>query len=327
MKAWQIVELGTPAEVVRMREAPCPSIGDPQTLVEMEAACLGFPDYLMAQGLYHEKPPLPFVFGGEGVGTIRDVGDHVTDGSIGDRVIVVSGHAHSGHLAEFVAADPDQLLPIPQDMDPDHAAALFVAYQTAYVGLFRRAQLAEGETLLVHGASGGIGSAAIQLGKSAGATVIAVAGGDRKVQVCHELGADYVIDHADEDFVSRVKDLTDGRGADVIYDSVGGEIFDRSRRCIAVEGRILVVGFASGEIAQAPVNHALLKNYSVVGFRMRPFRDDLAYRLEVHQELLRLYAEKKITPLTTRYNFQDVPEALTTIGARTAVGRVVIGIP
>lgn len=156
--------------------------------------------------------------------------------------------------------------------------------------------------------------------------MIAVAGGERKAQVCRDLGADYVIDHRTEDFVSRVKDLTGGRGADVIYDSVGGEVFDRSRRCIAVEGRLLVVGFASGQIPQAPVNHALLKNYSVVGFRMRPFRDDLAYRDEVHHELLRLYVEKKITPLTTRYNFQDVPEALATIGTRTAVGRIVIGI-
>lgn len=144
MKAWQVVELGAPAEAVQICDVSHPVIGNTQTLVAMQAACLGFPDYLMAQGLYHEKPPLPFVFGGEGVGTIVEVGDRANGGSVGDRVIVVSGHAHSGHLAEFVAANPDQLLPLPQDMTTDHAAALFVAYQTAYVGLFRRAQLTEG---------------------------------------------------------------------------------------------------------------------------------------------------------------------------------------
>lgn len=326
MKAWQVSGLGVPSEVLAVADVEQPTISDSQTLVRMEAACLGFPDYLMAQGLYHEKPPLPFGLGGEGAGRVVAVGPDAGPWTVNDRVTVVSGHAHKGNLAEFVAADADQILPIPPDMDADHAAALFVAYQTSYVGMFRRARLEAGETLLVHGASGGIGSAAVQLGKSAGATVIAVAGGARKAAICADLGADHVIDHTTEDFVARVKELTGGRGADVIYDSVGGEVFDRSRRCIAVEGRLLVVGFAGGEIPQAPVNHALLKNYSIIGFRMRPFRDDLEYRAKVHNALLDLYAKGEIKPLTTKYDFADVPKAIETIGDRTVVGRIVIGI-
>ncbi|PRZ43977.1 NADPH:quinone reductase-like Zn-dependent oxidoreductase [Antricoccus suffuscus] len=326
MKAWQVSGLGVPSEVLTLAEVEQPTILDSQTLVRMEAACVGFPDYLMAQGLYHEKPPLPFVIGGEGAGRVEAVGQDAGPWKVGDRVIVVSGHAHKGHLAEYVAADSDQILPVPPDMDANHAAALFVAYQTSYVGMFRRAGLEAGETLLVHGASGGIGSAAVQLGKSAGATVIAVAGGARKVAICAELGADHVIDHTAEDFVARVKELTGGRGADVIYDSIGGDVFDRSRRCIAVEGRLLVVGFASGDIPQAPVNHALLKNYSIIGFRMRPFRDDLDYRLKVHNTLLDLYAKGEIKPLTTRYDFADAPKALASIGDRTVIGRPVIRI-
>lgn len=326
MKAWQVSGFGAPSEVLALADIAEPEMADTQTLVRMDRACVGFPDYLVVQGLYHEKPPLPFLLGGEGAGQVVAVGPGAGPWSVGDRVIVVSGHAHKGHLAEFVAADNDQILPIPADMDLEHAAALFVAYQTSYVGLFRRAGLRAGETLVVHGASGGIGSAAIQLGKSAGATVIAVAGGARKGAICADLGADHVIDHTSEDFVARVKEITSGRGADVIYDSVGGPVFDRSRRCIAVEGRLLVVGFASGEIPQAPVNHALLKNYSIIGFRMRPFRDDLDYRAQVHQSLLDLYAKGDIKPLTTGYDFVDVPKALDAIGERTVVGRSVIHI-
>jgi len=326
MKAWQVSGFGAPSEVLALSDVATPEITDTQTLVRVDTACVGFPDYLMVQGLYHEKPPLPFLLGGEGAGEVVEVGSDAGPWNIGDRVLAVSGHAHKGHLAEFVAADNDQILPIPHDLDAEHAAALFVAYQTAYVGLFRRAGLQEGETLVVHGASGGIGSAAVQLGKSAGAVVIAVAGGSRKAAICADLGADHVIDHTSEDFVNRVKEITGGRGADVIYDSVGGEVFDRSRRCVAVEDRLLVVGFASGEIPHAPVNHALLKNYSIIGFRMRPFRDDLDYRARVHRSLLDLYAKGDIRPLTTGYDFADVPAALAAIGDRTVIGRSVIHV-
>lgn len=326
MRAWQVIGTGNPADVVNLVEIDEPQISEKQSLIKMEAASVGFPDYLLARGQYHDKPAVPFLIGGEGVGRVVRVGLQTSGFDVGDRVIVVAGRSHSGHLAEFVVADPDQLLPVSESMPAEHAAALFVAYQTSYVGLYRRAALTAGETLVVHGASGGIGSAAIQLGKARSATVIAVAGGERKAEACRQLGADYVIDHHNEDFVARVKDITDGRGADVIYDSVGGDVFDRSRRCIAAEGRLLVVGFAGGQLPLAPVNHALLKNYSIVGFRMRPFRDDLNYRAKVHGDLLAMYERGVIAPLTTRYRFEDVPVALDAIGFRRVIGRNVIDI-
>lgn len=313
MKAWQVEAVGEPTEVMRPADIAEPTAGSGEVVVEVAATALGFPDLLTCQGLYHDKRPVPYTPGGELVGTVD-----------GRRVIV--NPAGSGSLAERTVVREDDLHPVPDDMPDAKAAALFVAYQTSYVALHRRAHLAAGETLLVHAAAGGIGSAAVQLGKAAGATVIATAGGPEKVRVCRELGADAAIDYLAEDFVPKVKELTDGRGADVIYDPVGGDVFDRSRRCIAVEGRILVVGFASGRIPEMKVNHALLKNYSVVGFRTRPFRNDLVYRREVHDDLLRLYARGAIDPLVSEVPFGSAPAALARVGARDSVGRIVVRV-
>ena len=313
MRAWQVEAVGDPEDVMRLADVPEPAPGPGEVVVEVAAAALGFPDLLTCQGLYHDKRPVPYTPGGEFTGTVG-----------GRRVIVNPGGA--GSLAERTAVREEALHPVPDDMPDAKAAALFVAYQTSYMALHRRAHLAAGETLLVHAAAGGIGSAAVQLGKAAGATVIATAGGPEKVRVCRELGADAVIDYRAEDFVPVVKELTDGRGADVIYDPVGGDVFDRSRRCVAVEGRILVVGFASGRIPELKVNHALLKNYSVVGFRTRPFREDPVYRREVHDDLLRLYARGAIDPLVTEVPFDAAPAALARVGARDSVGRIVVRV-
>lgn len=325
MRKWEVAELGDPVSVVRQVEVNDPDSGSGQALVRIDAVGLGFPDYLMLQGLYHDKPALPFGIGGEAAGTILD--SDISDVRPGDRMLVLGSEKGQGLLRERLSASPIQLLPVPANMPAEHASVMFAAYQTSYMALFRRAHLEAGETILVHGATGGVGMAAVQLAKSAGARVIAVAGGQRKVEAALEFGADDAIDHTTTDFVAAVKDLTDGRGVDVAYDPVGGAVFDRTRRVMAVEGRLLVIGFASGTIPSAPVNHALLKNYSIVGFRTRPFREDTAYRNSVHADLMRLYGEGKITPRVSAYDFDDLPSALEEIGSRQVIGRVVVRGP
>jgi NADPH2:quinone reductase len=216
--------------------------------------------------------------------------------------------------------------PVPDGMSDETAASLYLTYQTGYVGLRRRANLRAGEWLLVHAGAGGVGSAAIQLGKAAGARVIATAGGERKVEVCRQLGADHVIDYTAEDFVPIVKEVTGGHGADVIYDPVGGDVFDKSRKVIAFEGRLVVVGFTSGRIPEAPANHLLVKNYSVVGLHWGLYRKhDPALFGMVHEELTRLFEEGHIDPLVSQaLPLTEAPQALKALGERSTVGKVVL---
>ncbi|MEV0084722.1 NADPH:quinone oxidoreductase family protein [Saccharopolyspora sp. NPDC050642] len=326
MRTWQVQQPGEPERALRLVDIPTPRPGSGEVRVSVRAAALGFPDLLLCQGKYHDKPQTPFSIGGEAAGTVQEVGDGVDESLVGCRVVVTPGQTTAGLLAEEVVVPVQRLLPLPDDMSWEEGAALFVAYQTSHMALFRRAGLAKGETVLIHGAAGGIGSAAVQLGKAAGARTVAVAGGARKAKACADLGADVVVDHHEDDFVAVTKEVTGGRGADVIYDSVGGEVFDRSRKCIAVEGRLLVVGFASGTIPQLPVNHALLKNYSVVGFRTRPFRDDPAYCREIHDELLRYREQGFVQPLVDGATFDDVPGALRRIADRDVLGRLVVTV-
>ncbi|WP_106848809.1 NADPH:quinone oxidoreductase family protein [Blastococcus sp. Marseille-P5729] len=326
MRTWHVTRLGEPPSVIEQVDIPEPEPADGEVLLEVEAVSVGFPDWLMAQGLYHDKPDLPFGLGGESSARVlrAPAGSGLTEGQ---RVIALAGGKGGITLTSRIAATPDRLLPVPDKMSPEHAAVLFVAYQTAYVGLMRRGRLQVGETVVVHGASGGVGMAAVQIAKASGARVIAVAGGEQKAQACREFGADVVIDHRTDDFVEVVKELTGGRGVDVVFDPVGGDTFDRSRRIMAVEGRLVVVGFAGGTIAQAPTNHALLKNYDVVGFRMRPFREDRAYRRRVHDSLVQMYQAGALHPRVTTYDFDDLPAALELIGSRQVIGRVVVYPP
>jgi len=205
------------------------------------------------------------------------------------------------------------------------AAALHIVYQTAHFALHRRAGLREGETVLVHAGAGGVGSAAIQLAKAAGAQVIATAGGGEKVEVCRKLGAETAIDYREENFIEAVKEATGGRGADVIFDPVGGDIFDGSRRCVAFEGRIVVIGFAGGRIAEAPTNHLLVKNYSVVGLHWGLYAKVMPRLIpETHQALMRLYEEGKIDPLIYKsVPFEELPDALNLLGSRSTYGKLV----
>ncbi len=316
MKAWRVHELGEPADVLRFEDVEIPTPGEDQVLVRVRAAALNFPDLLMIAGKYQERPPLPFVPGVELTGEIVETGQRVIGAPAGGW----------GAFAQYAVMDSAGAWPVPDGIPDEEAAALFLTYQTGHVGLHRRAGLQAGEVVLVHAGAGGVGSAAIQLAKAAGATVVATAGGPDKVDVCRQLGADHVIDYVAEDFVGPVKEITGGRGADVIYDPVGGNVFDSSRKCIAFEGRIVVVGFTSGRIADAPTNHALVKNYSIVGLHWGLYRTyEPSLISEVHDDLTRMYSEGSIKPLVSQSLPMDqAPQAPLALGRRATIGKVVL---
>ncbi|MGY1663022.1 NADPH:quinone oxidoreductase family protein [Geodermatophilus sp. SYSU D00705] len=316
MRAWRVRELGNPSSVLRLEDVEQPTPGDGQVLVRVRAAALNFPDILMVQGKYQERPPLPFTPGVELCGEVVDTGQRVIGGPSGGP----------GAFAEYALMDADGVWPVPEGMSDEKAAALYLTYQTGHVGLHRRAHLQPGEWLLVHAGAGGVGSAAIQLGKAAGAKVIATAGGARKVEVCRELGADHVVDYTGEDFVAVVKEVTGGHGADVVYDPVGGDVFDRSRKCIAFEGRLVVVGFTSGRIPEAPANHALVKNYSVVGLHWGLYRtQEPSLIASTHQALTELVQSGQVDPLLGDVlPLDQAPQALARLADRGTVGKVVL---
>lgn len=308
-----------------MREVPDPSPGPGQLLVRVTGAALNFPDVLMCRGVYQVKPALPFIPGVELAGEVVALGDGVTGFGVGDAVLG-SPVAPTGGLAELALLVAADALPAVPGFTAAQNAGFLLTYQTGHVGLHRRAQLRAGETLLVHGGAGGVGSAAIQLGKAAGATVIATAGGPEKVALCRKLGADAAIDYSAGDFVAEVKELTGGRGADVIYDPVGGEVFNRSLKIVAFEGRLLLVGFTSGTFGQLVTNHPLVKNYSVVGLHWGLYRQ---YAPEViaaaHADLLTLAAAGKIAPyVSAEVPLAEAPAALDRLASRRTVGKVVV---
>jgi NADPH:quinone reductase len=324
VKAWQVSHCGEPADVLELAEVPRPAPGPGQLLVRVLAAAANFPDVLMIRGTYQVRPPLPFCPGVELCGEVVSAGADVTGFAPGDRVIGGTVLPH-GAFAEYAVMHAAATMPAPPGLDDAEAAPFHITYQTGWFGLHRRAALAAGETLLVHAAAGGVGSGAVQLGKAAGARVIGVAGGPSKADVVRSLGADMVVDRSREDFVAVVKDVTDGAGADVVYDPVGGEAFRRSTRCIAFEGRIVVVGFASGDIPAAALNHALVKNYSILGLHWGLYqqRDPDAVR-ECHAELSRLVAAGAIRPLISeRLTLADVPDGVRRLGEGATTGRIV----
>jgi NADPH2:quinone reductase len=293
-------------------------------LVRVLAAAANFPDLLMCRGTYQVRPPLPFSLGVESCGEVVQAGPDVTRFRAGDRVI---GGAvlPSGAFAEYAVMDAARAMPAPEGLDDAEAAPCLVTYQTGWFGLHRRARLAAGETLLVHAAAGGVGSGAVQLGKAAGARVIGVVGGPEKARLARQLGADVVVDRYEEDFVAVVKEVTKGKGADVVYDPVGGDAFRKSTKCIAFEDRIVVVGFASGDMPVAALNHALVKNYDILGLHWGLYeRLNPAAVLDCQAELTRLVAAGLIRPLITeRLPLTDVPDALRRLGAGTTAGRLV----
>lgn len=322
-RAWQVISEGELVDAVQLVPSQVPARAPGEVLVEVHAAAVGFPDMLLAQGRYHDKPDLPFTLGGEAAGVVREADDGAAV-SVGDRVIVVPGQVARGLMQERLVVTAECLLPVPDGMPMAQAGGFATAYQTSYMGLVRRCVLRPGETLLVLGASGGIGSAAVEIARGLGATVIAVTRGEAKVDFCRQLGADEVIDLSREELVARVRELTSGHGADVVFDPIGGSMTDAARRCIALEGRLLIIGFASGEIPVVPANHALLKNYSVVGFRTWPFRGDPAYRAEVHRNLTDLYHQGAISPRVEALPFEEAVAGLQRLADRRVTGRLVL---
>ncbi|WNI20695.1 NADPH:quinone oxidoreductase family protein [Streptomyces sp. ITFR-16] len=315
MQAWRVHRNGEPSEVMRLEETDRPTPGDGQVVVEVLAANINFPDALLCRGQYQVRPPLPFTPGVEICGRTGD----------GRRVLATSALPHGG-FAEYVVADEAALLPAPESLDDAEAAALHIGYQTGWFGLHRRARLQAGETLLVHAAAGGVGSAAVQLGKAAGATVIGVVGGPEKAKAAAELGCDLVVDRRTDDIVAAVKEATGGRGADVVYDPVGGDAYAKSVKCIAFEGRVIVVGFASGVIPTPALNHALVKNYSVLGLHWGLYntKDPQAVR-DCHTELTRLAAEGAIKPLISeRVPMAGAAAAVQRVADGTSTGRIVV---
>ncbi len=315
MQAWRVHRNGEPGEVMRLEETDRPTPGDGQVLVEVRAANVNFPDALLCRGQYQVRPPLPFTPGVEVCGVTGD----------GRRVLATPALPHGG-FADYVVADEAALLPAPDALDDAEAAALHIGYQTGWFGLHRRANLQPGETLLVHAAAGGVGSAAVQLGKAAGAKVVGVVGGPEKAAVARELGCDLVIDRRTEDIVAAVKEATGGRGADVVYDPVGGDAYAKSTKCVAFEGRILVVGFASGVIPTPGLNHALVKNYSVVGLHWGLYntKDPAAVRA-CHDELTKLADQGIVKPLVSeRVAMAGAADAVQRVADGTSTGRIVV---
>ncbi|MGA5289739.1 NADPH:quinone oxidoreductase family protein [Streptomyces pseudogriseolus] len=308
MQAWQVHELGEPGEVMRLAHVERPTPGEGQVLLRVRAANINFPDALMCRGQYQVRPPLPFTPGVEICGETED----------GRRVIANPALPHGG-FAEYAVADAAALLPAPDALDDAEAAALHIGYQTGWFALHRRARLEAGETLLVHAAAGGVGSAAVQLGKAAGATVIGVAGGADKAAAARELGCDVVIDRREQDVVAVVKEATGGRGADVVFDPVGGEAYTQSAKTVAFEGRIVVVGFASGAIPSPALNHALIKNYAILGLHWGLYNTKNPKLVQhCHEQLTELAARGAIKPL--------VSERVPLAGAADAVQRVADGV-
>jgi len=323
MKAWRVSELGEPRDVMSMDEIPELQPGDGQLLVRVLGAAANFADALMCRGLYQVKPPLPFTPGLELCGEVIALGPGTSGFAVGDRVIGSSA-LPAGGFAELALMDTATTFPAPDALDDAESAALYIGYQTGWFGLHRRAHVQPGETLLVHAAAGGVGSAAVQLGKAAGARVIGVVGGLEKAEVARRLGADVVVDRHAEDFVAVVKDVTQGRGADVVFDPVGGDAYQRSTKCIAFEGRILVVGFAGGQIQSAALNHALVKNYSILGLHWGLYttKDPALVRI-CHDELSKLAADGVVKPLVSeRLALDAVADGLQRLADGTTVGRV-----
>jgi len=314
-----------PPENLALEEIDDPVAAENEAVVQIYSASLNFPDGLQIQGKYQFQPPMPFTPGSEVGGVITSVGAGIQDFAVGDRVMATPG---IGGLAEQVAVKADGLRKIPDSMDFKTAAGFAMIYTTSYYALKQRAQLQPGETLLVLGASGGVGLAAVELGKLMGAKVIAAASSDEKLDFVNRLNPDALLNYGDGELKERVKELTGGTGADVIYDPVGGDLFDQSCRCINWNGRLLVVGFASGRIPEYKANLALLKGSSMVGVFLGRFRKEEPAEYENNfAELLDMYDAGKLKPIVTEsFAMTDFVDAFNVFTERKVMGKVTLEI-
>lgn len=313
----------TGPSALRFEEIADPHPGTGQVRIRVRACGVNFADSLITRGQYQKQPQPPFSPGFEVSGEVLELGADVHGIAIGDRVIAMTPH---GGYAEQVIADIKRCVPMPVAMSWEHGAAFPVVFGTSHVALWHRAHLRAGETLVVHGASGGVGLTAVAIGKQLGATVIATANGQRKLEVARTHGADYLIDSSQEDVRARIKELTDGRGADVVYDPVGGELFTASLRSIAFEGRILIIGFAGGNVPQIPANHLLVKNVDVIGLNWPAYAElNPQVMTESFQALIHWYQEGAIKPhVSATYPLEQAVEALNQVVTRKSTGKVVI---
>jgi len=321
MKAIMCREFGD-LSVLKLEEVPDPVAGPGQALVRIRACGINFADSIMAAGKYQNQPALPFIPGSEIAGDVVALGEGVDGFAVGDRVMGLTG----GGYAELAAVNADRLTKLPDGLGYEQAASFAVTYGTSHVALAHRARLKPGETLLVHGAAGGVGLTAVELGKIMGARIIATAGGPDKLEIARAAGADETIDYLAEDIRERVKALTGGRGADVIYDPVGGDVFDASLRCVAFEGRILVIGFAGGRVPQIPANHVMVKNVDIIGVN-RPAYDALAPEVSrrSQEQLLEWLAQGRIAPLVSKtFPLEQAIDGLESVVTRKSTGKVVI---
>ena len=311
-----------PAALALEEVAP-PDPGPGEVLVAVEAAGVNFADTLMVAGSYQEKPPFPFSPGLEMAGTVAAVGSGVTRVEPGQRVMAL---ADWGCFAERALAREADVFPLPDGVESVVAAGFPITYGTAHGALVWRAALQPGETLLVHGAAGGAGLATVEVGKALGATVIATAGGPEKLAVAGAHGADHLIDYREEDIRERVKALTDGRGADVVFDPVGGRVFEDSLRAVPWGGRLLVIGFAAGDLPKIPANIVLVKNLSVLGFYWGAYRRRAPDLVEAQfRELFAWLGEGKLRPrVSETFDLAEAAAALELLSARKATGKVVL---
>jgi len=324
MKAVVCREFGLP-EKLEVGYLPDPIPSSNQVLIAVEACGVNFPDVLIIQNKYQFKPELPFAPGGEVAGKILEIGDQVHGFQVGQEVLALCGW---GGFAEKVAVDVDRVLPLPPGLSAEEAATTLYTYGTSFHGLKDRANLQAGETLLVLGAAGGVGLAAVELGKLMGAKVIAAASSEEKLALCREKGADLTINYETEELKTRIKELTDGKGVDVVYDPVGGKFTESALRGMAWKGRYLIVGFADGEIPQIPMNLPLLKGCSIMGVFWGQFsKVEAKASFQNIRQLMAWIQEGKIKQHIGRtYSLEEAPEALRAILDRKMLGKGVVVI-
>lgn len=323
MRAWVCTDWGDPRSLVMDNNARTPQPGPRQVLIKVHRAAVNFPDTLMIAGKYQMKPPLPFVPGIECAGTVMEPGSDVQGFAVGDRVTAILDH---GGYAEHAVADAIQTYRIPDAMGDDDAAAFPTTYGTVYRALVDRGRLQRGETLLVLGAAGGVGLNAVELGHLLGARVIAAAGSERKLALARTYGADHTIDYTTESIRERVAEITHGKGANVVFDPVGGDAFDASVRCMAREGRLLVIGFASGRIPSAPAHRILMAESSVIGVLYGGRRTPDVARTNF-ATMMDWYCQGRLKPhVSMHFPFEKVPQALEALLDRSATGKVLVDV-
>lgn len=322
MKAMIVRECG-PLENLKLETVEDPVAGDDGVVIDIETCSVNFADSLMVEGTYQVKPPIPFSPGVEVAGIISEVGAKVSDWNVGDKVQALTNW---GGFAEKIAVPTEALCVLPEQMSYVDAAAFVVAYGTSHVALDYRAKLQKGEWLVVNGAGGGVGLTAVEIGKMMGARVIATAGSDEKLAIARIKGAEFTINYKTENVRDKIKEYTGGKGANVVYDPVGGEVFRQTFRAMAPEGRMIVIGFASGDIPQVPANHLLVKNIELIGFYWGAYRE---FKPEIiqksNEQLFDWYEEGKIRPhISGTFPLENTVDAIRALRNRTSSGKVVV---